>query len=111
MQHIGIIGAGNMGKAIGNGLRSGNPEGSCSFFDIDPAIAREAADICEGTWYSDLGELYQNAEIIVISVKPQHLEGLWPQLPGNAADKNYISIVAGKPISFFKDALGTDQII
>ncbi len=111
MQHIGIIGAGNMGKALGKGLQSGKPEGSCGFFDIDPAIAKMAAEICGGAWYSDMEELYRKAEIIVIAVKPQHLKDLWLQLPENAADKKYISIVAGKPISLFEEALGTDQVI
>lgn len=111
MNTTGIIGAGNMGRAIGEGLHAGNPDANCVFFDVDVKKAEEAAQAAGGEWCPELGELFHKAETILIAVKPQHLEALLKGLPEGYNEKKYISIVAGKPISYFKKHLQTDRII
>ncbi|HDQ14079.1 MAG TPA: pyrroline-5-carboxylate reductase [Sediminispirochaeta sp.] len=111
MKSLGIIGAGNMGRAIGLGVKKKNPQREISFFDIDREKAREAAAQCEAQSRDTLSALFENSEILLIAVKPQQLDELFAQLPRSAADKGYISIAAGVPIERFRQALGTDRVV
>jgi pyrroline-5-carboxylate reductase len=111
MNTTGIIGAGNMGRAIGEGLRSIASSAGCAFYDVDGKKAEEAARACGGKSFQDLEGLFKNTETLLIAVKPQHLDALWQKLPQGYQEKKYISIVAGKPISYLREHLHTDRII
>src|SRR6056297_1230938 len=111
MKSIGFIGAGNMGRAIGIGIRTAHPEATIAFFDVDLSKAEQAAGQCAGLVCSSYQELFSSAEVLVIAVKPQHLEGLFSDIETLSSGREFISIAAGKPISLCTKALHTHKVI
>ena len=111
MQTLGIIGAGNMGLAFGTGLRARNAERKISFFDIDRKKSEEAAEKCGASVSGDYAELLSGSEVILLAVKPQHIADVCAALGPGAAEKNYISIIAGTPISYIEKQVKTGRIV
>ncbi len=111
MKSIGFIGAGNMGIAIGLGLRAAHPDLTIAFFDIDSAKAQKAARECKGLACSSYEELFSETQVIVIAVKPQHMDTLFSQIKQLSSGREFISIAAGKPISLFTENLKTYKVI
>jgi pyrroline-5-carboxylate reductase len=111
MKSIGFIGAGNMGAAIGLGLRSAHPDANIAFYDIDQDKVQQVAEECRGTVCSSLAELFSAVEVLVIAVKPQHLSTLFTEIYDLSNEREFISIAAGKPISVFTHNLRTNKVI
>ncbi len=111
MKSIGFIGAGNMGSAIGQGLRNAHPELSISFYDIDTAKAEQSAEECRGQVCGSYEELFSAAQVLVIAVKPQHLNSLFSEIQQLSSEREFISIAAGKPIRLFTEQLHTHKVI
>ncbi len=111
MKSIGFIGAGNMGAAISLGLRAAHPNLNLAFYDVDQAKAAQAAGECGGTACRSYAELFEQAEVLLIAVKPQHLSTLFTDIKDLSSDREFISIAAGKPISLFTTNLQTSKVI
>jgi pyrroline-5-carboxylate reductase len=74
---------------------------------IDPATSKTKSDYV--SWHASLGDVpATDASVIVFAVKPQSLEEILPQYRAHFEKFSplYLSIAAGKPISFFKKHLG-----
>ena len=107
---IAIIGVGNMGSAIGIGLlKSGFVPAS----DISVSARKE------GNWdalksmgvdaFTDNVLAAQDADVIIVAVKPYHIEGVINELkPVLSPDKIFISIVAGVGIEALGKMAGAD---
>jgi len=111
MKSIGFIGAGNMGSAIGQGLRHAHPDLSISFYDLDAAKAEQSAKESRGRVCESYEELFTAAQVVVIAVKPQHLTSLFSEIQQLSSGREFISIAAGKPISLFTEKLKTNKVI
>lgn len=107
---ITIIGAGNMGGAIGMGLinKGFNPS------DITMCDKSEEKLIPfsqKGTNVtSEAQDAIKNADAVIIAVKPNMFENVLPELTGNK-DAVFITIAAGVSIGFVKKYLGNIKVI
>lgn len=107
----GIIGAGNMGFALAQGLKREDREREILLFDLDTQKAENAASECGCTTVSSLEELFSKAEVSVVAIKPQHLPSFFRDASKHTKNARIVSIVAGKPIELFQRELGTSQVI
>lgn len=106
MKNILLIGCGNMGSAL---LARWQTLGH-TIAVVEPNTIR-AANI---THVKNLAELPANIspELIVLAIKPQQLDVLLPELAAKFKNKPaYLSIAAGKTLSYFAQHLGSDASI
>jgi len=110
---IGIIGVGNMGFAIAEGLKRSFPEIIIGIMDTDNKKAEQVVKTVSGKIFKS--DNYKDfciyADIIIIAVKPQYLDGLFEKLSKYTNNKNIISIAAGKTIKYFEERTGSKNII
>jgi len=109
-EKIGVLGVGNMGAAILEGLfKKGIADPSQVWVcdKIKEKAAQFAAQWKTGIVPFSAG-LVSETDVILLAVKPQDLSELGPGLKINLEKKEYtvISILAGTPIAKIKDAVG-----
>ncbi len=107
---IAIIGAGNMGGAIAHGLvKSGSIQPSnISVADRKKKTLQKMQELGVNTFEDNL-EASKNADIIIVAVKPYHIEGVIHELkPILSPDKIFISIVAGVGINELTEMAGNN---
>ncbi len=107
-KRIGIIGLGNMGSAILNGLIFSGRVGKMAVIGFDKEPARRAA---AGKKYSILIsrtilEVVTHCDIIIIAVKPQNIDEVLKEISFYGKDRLYISIAAGITTQRIEKALG-----
>lgn len=110
---IGIIGCGNMGGAILYGaLKSGVlPKENAYVYDINPAMMKKAEE-----WGVNLAEddeaVCQNADIILLAVKPQNAAEALGMCKDALNDRAIMSIVAGVTVERLRNMVqGTPRIL
>ncbi|WP_347838794.1 pyrroline-5-carboxylate reductase [uncultured Draconibacterium sp.] len=107
---IAIIGVGNMGGAIAIGLlKSGSIEAAnIAVSDRKETTLRKMSDFGIATYQNNI-EAAKNADVIIVAVKPYHIEGVINELkPVLAPNKIFISIVAGVGIDDLGAMAGND---
>jgi pyrroline-5-carboxylate reductase len=105
---IGFIGAGNMGGVLIRGLiQSGNAnKQDIIVSDTDKNRLRVISETCGVKAAQSSIELLKNAEIVVIGVKPYHVDALLDEIStASRAGQIFISIVAGAPVEKFSSKL------
>ncbi len=110
---IAIIGAGNMGGAIANGiLKSGYlPASSISISDPREKTI-EALSTLGFNAYLDNTEAAKDADLIIFAVKPYHIEGVIANMKEVlTSDKILVSIVAGVSLKDLSEMAGDDKKI
>ncbi|MBN2738886.1 MAG: pyrroline-5-carboxylate reductase [Spirochaetales bacterium] len=101
---LGIIGIGNMGGAIAQGLIARK-----SHFEI--IVAEKMQDrLTFAEKQLKLGvldkkELVRTCDLTIIAIKPQECENLFNELGNTSHNQHFISIAAGKSIDYFKQGL------
>jgi pyrroline-5-carboxylate reductase len=107
MMTVGIIGYGNMGSALARGLRAGNIA-----FVVSEKKGERTDALRRETGLAALGsaELVSRADLVVLAVKPQELDGLLAEIAPAPKGKRFVSIIAGRPLAMFQSALGTDDV-
>ncbi len=108
---IGFIGAGNMGSAILRGLVTGGFRGSdILVYDTDSAKLMQLFDDCGVCMASAAVTVIEQADAVVLAVKPQILSSLLPGLSPalHTHSPLVISIAAGKSLSFLEETMGDD---
>jgi pyrroline-5-carboxylate reductase len=110
MKTIGIIGFGNMGRALYKGLETRADAYVLLAAEHDAEKAAQAQKE-SGVRIVSNEELASGAEIIIIAVKPQELPRLVSEIGGFTRNKKVISVVAGKKTDYFSGALHTDQVV
>ena len=104
-EKIGIIGYGNMGSAIAQGLKK---DYRIFVFDKD----RNKTDNITGITVCDgIPELVTNAEILILAVKPQDFEYVLKEIRAQAKNKLVISIAAGISTKHIEKILGNVRVI
>ncbi|MCX7787916.1 MAG: pyrroline-5-carboxylate reductase [Spirochaetes bacterium] len=111
MENIGIIGFGNMGESFVAGLRTKFPEITFAVVEklssrAKVAIDRYSAMDCTGDWV----RFFSHVDIVILAVKPQDAESLLREISPYSQGKRFISIMAGKQISFLQKYLQTSYI-
>ena len=98
---IGLIGCGNMAKAIIEGVIAAD------LFKKEDIYAsalntQKLTDYCNAVSIrtSSNLEISQKCDIIILAVKPQKFDEILPEISNFVSDKLVISIAAGKTISF-----------
>lgn len=108
--NVGIIGFGNMGRAIAEGLERRKSQMRLLTFDTAPgradAAARAGVQVC-----STVAEICAESDLLVIAVKPQNTDQLLADLRGHIAKAGVLSIVAGRSISYLRIGLGTSRVV
>jgi len=107
---IGIIGVGNMGGAIALGLlKSGFVPASDIFVaDRKESTLDKFKELGVNTFHDNL-EAVQNADVVIVAVKPYHIEGVINEIKAQLnPDKIFISIVAGVGIDDLGEMAGND---
>lgn len=102
---IGIIGFGKMGRAIADGLQKKG-------FQVT-VKDKERLGISSMKEAESLSGILE-CSAVIIAVKPKDVDGLLKEIKSTlspASQPLFISIAAGKPISYFESALGQQKII
>jgi len=100
MTKIGIIGFGNMGRAIATAARTTFE--ICVFDkDEEKLIASQGLKTKR-----QIVDLINSSDVIVIAVKPQDIEGVLKDIKANFKDQLVISIAAGITTKYLKSQLG-----
>jgi pyrroline-5-carboxylate reductase len=110
---IGIIGVGNMGFAIAKGMKKRFPEIVIAIMDADSEKAGNVSEAVSGKTFrqGDYRAFCDYSEIIILAVKPQHLDELLGDLSKFTETKKIISIAAGKTLSYFHEKTGSDNVV
>ena len=94
-----VIGVGNMAKAIINGMLSAQDicAGKIALFDRNEAQYEELASKSQFSCASSIADAVEDAELVLLSVKPQNFPEVLKELRAvpSHKDKIYISIAAG----------------
>lgn len=114
METIGFIGGGNMAEALIKGVLAAKLYSPKNIFVSD--IKHERLEYLKNKYgiktFDSNKALASNADIIVLSVEPQQLATILDDIKNNfSKDALFISIAAGKKISFFTERLGDIPII
>ena len=97
---IAIIGCGNMGTALAEKLA---PSHQLYLHDRKWSRTKELAQTINGKAFKDPIQAIEQAQLIILAVKPQNLKELIQQIgkrPGK--DQIFLSILAGTPLSILK---------
>jgi len=104
-----LVGCGNMGQALLGGWLTRGVDRKCLRVVDREASAVSSAQSLNVFANTELSKVLEgfNVDLVVFAVKPQNLEALLPAYR-RLADSGtiFLSVAAGKPISFYEDILG-----
>ncbi len=109
--NYGFIGLGNMATAILQGMHASGSfaQDILMGFDPDTAKAQSLSAQIGLTLCADEVELSKTADVIVLAVKPQVMEGVLHTIaPVVTPEKTVISIAAGKPLAYYEERLSPE---
>lgn len=102
---IGIIGFGNMGQAIAEGLKS---DYRVIVFDKDKNKIKNIKDINSA---NDNLDLLNKVDTVILAIKPQDFDAVLREIKRYVKDKLVISIAAGIETTYMEKLLGNTRII
>lgn len=108
MRMIGLIGAGNMGSAILRGVIDAGyvKQSQMLVCDASHRKMEELSDELPGVNYCDSPlDLASQADMIILAVKPNYLQGVIDEIREELEGKAVISIAAGWTVSMLAEAL------
>jgi len=107
MRCIGFVGAGNMARALGGGLKAAGAAFDLIATDPEAAARERFAAESGGRATTDLAEVVSAADVVVLAVKPQVLPAVLGRLAGNLRPEQVVlSIAAGFTLRALARALG-----
>lgn len=111
MYKLGILGVGNMGGNILDGILKSslyNKE-ELAIYDINPLVIEKYTKLGLKVCKSEV-DLVDNVETLILAIKPQMLNTI-KDIKFNNKNILIISVVAGKTVSDIKEIFGSDKII
>lgn len=108
---VGIIGFGNMGEALAQGLARKKLVSDIHVFETQPVARAKALRNKKITVQPTLEALVEASSIVVIAIKPQDIPALVSHLRPLAHGKGFISLAAGLGTAYYQKELGTDQVV
>lgn len=109
-----IIGGGNMGLTYAKSLLNAHivTESSLMILEKSKEKAEKISELNVGTVYGDPDDYIKEADLIILAVKPQDCQVLFPKVKGFIDDQQVVlSIMAGIPIEKISIALNCKKII
>lgn len=105
--NVGLIGAGHIARALAEGWSRPRVTGAPAlvFFDIDAAKARELAAATGGRATASAAELVAEAELVIVAVRPEHVEGVLREIGAGIGGRPLVSVAAGVTLDRLKAAL------
>ena len=105
---IAIIGCGNMGSAILNGIVEGRVFKKTDIFicDKNSKLEKKTKLKFKGVKSGSVSLVTKKSDIIILSVKPQDVKVVLEEIRDDLKGKTLVSICAGIKISFIKGILG-----
>lgn len=108
---IGFIGAGNMASSLIHGLLNKGIAGEkIVAADVDQAKLNAFASSC-GIVASTAKELVEQADIVVLAVKPQVMKNVCVELADRSSQPLFISVAAGVSLASLREWLGGSPAI
>lgn len=105
---LGVIGAGNMGMAIAQGMvRAGTPASEIILYNRSGEKRKQNAELGFAV-SDDYTKLYMQSEMVLFAVKPQTFPEMLEKLSALDAKPLVISIAAGVPFAKMEKALSSD---
>ncbi len=105
---LGVIGAGNMGMAIAQGMvRAGTPASEIILYNRSDEKRKQNAKLGFAV-SDDYTKLYMQSEMVLFAVKPQTFPEMLEKLSGLDTKPLVISIAAGVPFAKMEKALSSD---
>jgi pyrroline-5-carboxylate reductase len=96
-----------MACALGGGIASDSGNSfSVIASDPSPEAGERFRSETGGRIVADIGELAEQADVVILAVKPQVLPDILPQIRSSNADKLVVSIAAGISLRQMQSALG-----
>lgn len=112
---IGFVGGGQMARALAQGFLAAEltKPSSLGVVDVSPQAAEEFSAACDGAAVHDSADaLCEASDIIVLAVKPQHMDGVLKAVQGAADEsKLFISVAAGVPLNQLENRLVRSRVI
>ncbi len=107
-KRIGIIGLGNMGRAILNGLASSGAvrKSAITGLDSDSGKCRDIKKRFGISISKSVKELVARSDIVLIAVKPQNMDAVLDEISICGKNRLYISIAAGVKTHRLENNLG-----
>ncbi len=108
-----LIGVGRMGEAILKGLLPLVEEGKISItgYEISSKRKEEIEKKFPISLASSLEEALDQAQVVILAVKPQHMDGLLREVGPSLGNRLLISVAAGITTSFLKERVAPDTRI
>ena len=111
MEHVGIVGFGNMGEAIAAGLKRAEPKLGLLVMDPVEAKQRLATEQYGARLVADAKSMFDTADITVIAVKPQVMPRVLEALSSHSIGKRIVGIAAGVPLLTYSSQLKTGEVV
>ena len=111
MESVGIIGFGFMGEGIIQGLRRKHPALKLQVVEKSPdrlAVAREHFQATD--FGGDWAGFFAASQTVIIAIKPQDSAELLNAVKPHTKGARLVSILAGKPISFFTEGTQATEV-
>jgi pyrroline-5-carboxylate reductase len=112
---IGFIGAGQMARALANGLVARRLYEPGSLIAYDPAPSsreRFSADLPETRWAADNAGVVRQANVVLLAVKPQAFPSVAGELDRVPTDgRLFVSILAGVTLAALSRGLRTQRVV
>ncbi|MCX6363411.1 MAG: NAD(P)-binding domain-containing protein [Actinobacteria bacterium] len=107
--NVGLIGAGHIAHALAEGWsRPDVPrQPSLVFFDVDAAKAGELAAATGGAAAATAAELLMRADLVIVAVRPQHVEDVLRDIGAALGERPVVSVAAGVTLERLQAALPT----
>lgn len=108
---VSFVGAGAMAQAIAVGAHTKDPsKWSFTFYDLQPAAAKKLSEATGGMTANSIDEAVEDADIVVLAVKPQHQAAVLREMP--EATGTVVSIAAGRTLSQIEeDSVGDPALV
>ena len=111
-EHIGFIGAGNMGSAIASQLSVSVPGEQIHVYDINSETCRRLKETLNVTTADSARDIARRCSIIILAVKPDTITRVLDDIKKVISDKTLVlSIAAGIGISSIERIIGDDKRI
>ena len=105
--NVGLIGAGHIARALAEGWSRPDVPGppSLVFFDVDAAKSRELAATTGAAAATTAAELVAEADLVIVAVRPQHVEGVLQDIGAALGERPVVSVAAGVTLARLQAAL------
>jgi pyrroline-5-carboxylate reductase len=105
--NVGLIGAGHIASALAQGWSRPEVPGppSLIFFDVEAAKARDLAAATGAAAAATAAELVTEADLVIVAVRPQHVEGVLHDIGAAVGQRPVVSVAAGVTLARLQAAL------